>query len=66
MYCTFVAEVLASLVMATVPNVSSETLTIPDAPDAADDSMRFFVHPPDDLEEMRAEVIAAKEDTKKG
>lgn len=66
MYCTFVAEVLASLVMTTVPNVSSETLTIPDAPDAADDSMRFFVHPPDDLEEMRAEVIAAKEDTKKG
>jgi len=42
-----------------VPSVRVEDVTIPDAPEADETSIRFFVHPPSDLEEMRAEVEAS-------
>jgi hypothetical protein len=31
-----------------------EEIVIPDAPEADEYPLRFFVHPPSDLEEMRA------------
>ena len=35
---------------------SVEDITIPDAPESDADPFRFFVHPPTDLEDMRAAV----------
>jgi len=58
LYCRFVSELIAALILKSVPNVRTEDVTIPDAPEADETSIRFFVHPPSDLEEMRAEVEA--------
>lgn len=58
-YCQFVSEVIASLILKFIPNISVEDVTIPDAPEADEGSLRFFVHPPDDLEEMRASLAGS-------
>lgn len=58
LYCRVVSDMIASLVLKFLPNVLVEDITIPDAPEATDGLIRFFVHPPDNLEEMRAELMA--------
>jgi hypothetical protein len=50
LYCHFVSEVIASFLLKFLPNVSVEDITIPDAPEADEELLRFFVHPPSDLE----------------
>ncbi len=54
LYCEFVAKVIGSLLQKFIPAVLVEDITIPDAPEADEGLLRFWVHPPDDLEEMRA------------
>jgi hypothetical protein len=54
LYCIFVTEAIATILLKLVPGVSVDDITIPDAPEADADPLRFFVHPPSDLEEMRA------------
>ena len=54
LYCHFVIEVIALFLLKFLPNVSVEDITIPDAPEADEELLRFFVHPPSDLEKMRA------------
>jgi hypothetical protein len=56
LYCRLVSEMIAVLLLKFLPNVSVADITIPDAPEAMEGSLRFFVHPPDNLEEMRAEL----------
>ena len=53
LYCLFVCEVM-SLLLAGIPNRLVEDIIIPDAPEADEGPLRFFVHPPSDLEEIRA------------
>jgi hypothetical protein len=53
LYCQFVSEVMATLILKFIPGVTCEDITIPDAPAAEEGLLRFFVHPPDNLEEMR-------------
>jgi hypothetical protein len=48
-YGEFVSEVIVMLVMKFVPNMTFENLTVPDAPEAEEERLRFFVHPPRDL-----------------
>jgi hypothetical protein len=52
------ADAEGALILKSVPSVRVEDITIPDAPEADEASIRFFVHPPSDLEGMRAEVEA--------
>jgi hypothetical protein len=54
LYCIFVTQPIATILLKFVPGVSVDDITIPDAPEADADPLRFFVHPPSDLEEMRA------------
>jgi hypothetical protein len=54
LYCIFVTEAIATILLKLVPGVSVDDITIPDAPEANADPLRFFVHPPSDLKEMRA------------
>jgi hypothetical protein len=56
LYCRFVSEVMASILIQFIPNMSVEDVMIPDAPNADEALLRFFVHPPSDLEEMREAV----------
>ncbi len=49
LYCHFVSEVMASFVLKFLPSVSVEDVTIPDAPEADEGLLQFFVHPPSDL-----------------
>jgi hypothetical protein len=54
LYCIFVSEALATVLMKAIPGMAIEDIVIPDAPEADEYPLRFFVHPPSDLEEMRA------------
>ena len=57
-YCRFVSEAQASLLSTIVPQgLPTDEVTIPDAPEATDQTLRFFVHPPADLEAMRAAAM---------
>jgi hypothetical protein len=49
LYCRFVSELMAALILKSVPGVRVEDCAIPDAPEADETSIRFFVHPPSDL-----------------
>jgi hypothetical protein len=50
----FVTDAIVTIILKSIPDLSVEDITIPDAPEADADPFRFFVHPPTDLEEMRA------------
>jgi hypothetical protein len=50
----FVSEALATVLLKAIPGMAIEDIVIPDAPEADEYPLRFFVHPPSDLEEMRA------------
>jgi hypothetical protein len=54
LYCMFVSEALATVLLKAIPGMAIEDIVIPDAPEADEYPLRFFVHPPSDLEEMRA------------
>jgi hypothetical protein len=58
LYCIFVSEAMASVLLKAVPHMTYEDITIPDAPEADENPLRFFVHPPSDLEETRASMNA--------
>ena len=60
LYCIFVTEAIATILLKLVPGVSVEDIAIPDAPEADADPPRFFVHPPTDLEEMRVLVKSTR------
>jgi hypothetical protein len=53
LYCVFVTEAIATILLKSVHGVSVDDIIVPDAPEADADPLRFFVHPPSDLEEMR-------------
>lgn len=57
LYCRLVNELMASLILKFVAGVAVEDVIVPDAPEADETSLRFFVHPPNDLEEMRAAAL---------
>jgi hypothetical protein len=59
LYCIFVNEAMASVLMKSVPRMTYDDVEIPDAPEADEGSLRFFVHPPSDLEEIRAAMNTA-------
>lgn len=61
LYCIFVTEAMASVLMKAAPQMAYEDITIQDAPEADENPLRFFVHPPTDLEEMRAAMNAEPE-----
>jgi hypothetical protein len=61
LYCVFVSEAMASVLLKAVPNLTYEDITIPDAPEADENPLRFFVHPPSDLEEIQAAMNAPSE-----
>ena len=55
LYLSFVSTALAVLINETFPkNLTFEAVTIADAPEAGEERLRFFVHPPSNLEEIRA------------
>jgi hypothetical protein len=54
LYCIFISEAMALMLLKAVPRVTYEDIDIPDAPEADEGSLRFFAHPPSDLEEVRA------------
>lgn len=56
LYCTFVSELMASLISQSVPGLGIEDVVLADAPEANETSIRFFVHPPENLAEMRDHV----------
>jgi hypothetical protein len=54
LYCLFVSESMANVLVAAIPSLRIEDVVIPDAPEADEYPLRFFVHPPSDLAEMQA------------
>jgi hypothetical protein len=42
LYCIFVTEAIAAILLKLVPGVSVDDITIPDAPEADADPLRFF------------------------
>lgn len=54
LYCRFVSELIASIILQSIPGVRVEDLLIADVPEAGEKSIPFFVYPPDDLTEMHA------------
>jgi hypothetical protein len=53
-YCLFVSEMMGRLLATTLPALRIEDIIIPDAPEADEDPLKFFVHPPSDLAEIQA------------
>jgi hypothetical protein len=53
LFCFFAADAFATLLRDTLPDLSLERITIPTAPEPEDEHVRFFVHPPTNLEELR-------------
>jgi hypothetical protein len=54
LYCNFVSQTLVILIQDALVRAVSEDVTIPDAPDAdTEELVRFFLHPPSNLEEIR-------------
>jgi hypothetical protein len=60
-YCRLVSELIATLIMKYIPGVPIIGVIVPDAPAADETSLRFFVHPPGDLREIRA-AVAIRDD----
>jgi hypothetical protein len=55
LYCAFLSESLAVLIGKAFPgHLTVETVTIPDAPKCEGERVYFFVHPPSNLEALRA------------
>jgi hypothetical protein len=54
LYCLFVSESMANVLVAAIPSMRIEDVVISDAPEADEYPLRFFVHPPGDLAEMQA------------
>jgi hypothetical protein len=54
LYCLFVSESMANVLVAAIPSMRIEDVVIPDAPEADEYPLRFFVHPPSDLAEIQA------------
>jgi hypothetical protein len=52
-YCRFISDLMALVVLKSVHGVRVEDITIPDALEDGEASIRFFVHPPPDLDELR-------------
>jgi len=48
---------MAILILEFVPGVTVEDITVPDAPSLGEGLLRFFVHPQDDLEELRRSLV---------
>jgi hypothetical protein len=59
LYCVLVSELIAMIVQKFIPGLSFEDVIIPDAPEAEEGLLRFFVHPPEDLEELRASLATS-------
>ncbi|HET9378670.1 MAG TPA: hypothetical protein VFO40_27110 [Chthoniobacterales bacterium] len=59
MYGTFTSDVLAALIGAGFSGrLSTKWITVSDAPRSENDQLRFFVHPPSDIEMLRDEAVA--------
>jgi hypothetical protein len=56
MYSEFVTSTMFAVITASIPSYSAETITIANVPELQDDIMRFFVHPPSNLEELRQQL----------
>jgi hypothetical protein len=60
MYCIFITEALATVLLKSAPGLIVDDVVIADAPEADEYPLRFFVHPPSELEQMR-ELLNAQE-----
>jgi hypothetical protein len=58
MYAEFVASAMVAVITSCIPSYAAETIRIADAPDIQHDAMRFFVHPPGNLEELRRDAMS--------
>jgi hypothetical protein len=58
LYCLFVSESMANILVKAFPALHFEDIVIRDAPAADEHPLRFFAHPPRDLEEIHAAVAA--------
>jgi len=58
LYCIFISEAMETVLLKSGARLSTEDVLIPDAPEADEYPLRYFVHPPSDLEEMRQRVNA--------
>jgi len=57
LYCNFVSQTLVILIQDALVRAVSEDVTIPDAPEAdTEELVRFFLHPPSNLEEIRSSL----------
>jgi hypothetical protein len=56
MYAEFVTSTMVLVITSCIPSYSAETITIANVPELQDDIMRFFVHPPNNLEELRQQL----------
>jgi hypothetical protein len=59
LYCVLVSELIAMIVQKFIPGLSFEDVIIPDAPETEEGLLRFFAHPPEDLEELRASLATS-------
>jgi hypothetical protein len=59
LYCLFVSESMANLLVAALPSMRIEDVVISDASEADEYPLRFFVHPPSDLAEMQGAMAQA-------
>jgi len=58
LYCSFIIEAMGIVLLKSGLRLSIEDIVISDAPEADEYPLRFFVHPPSELEEMRLLVNA--------
>lgn len=58
LYCIYITEAMGTVLLKSSLRLSIEDIVISDAPEADEHPLRFFVHPPSELEEMRLLVNA--------
>jgi hypothetical protein len=58
LYCVFISQVLAILIGKEFRGrLPVETIPIPDAPEYGEEQVRFFLHPPSNLKEIKEGTI---------
>jgi hypothetical protein len=60
-YCLFVSELVGQLLASARSSLQREDMIITDVPEADQDLLRFFVHPPSDLAELQ-EIMANRKE----